>query len=92
MRESGGRILLLDFGLTHEQGDPRGLIGTALYMAPELLSGQSASVASDIYALGILLFHLLTGKYPVDGENLQAIQSAHESGARRTLLDFRPDA
>lgn len=91
MRESGGRILLLDFGLTHEHGTAPHLMGTALYMAPEVFSGHAASVSSDIYALGILLFHLLTGKYPVEGATIPAVISAHESGARQTLLDARPD-
>ncbi len=91
MRESGGRILLLDFGLTHEHGAAERLSGTAIYMAPELLFGGSASIATDIYALGILLFHLLTGKHPVDGASFREIRSAHESGARQSLLDVRPD-
>ncbi len=91
MRESGGRILLLDFGLTHEHGTAPHLMGTALYMAPEVFSGQPASISSDIYALGILLFYLLTGKYPVEGATLPAVVSAHESGSRQILLDVRPD-
>lgn len=91
MRESGGRILLLDFGLTQEHGAAQRVMGTTVYMAPEILSGHSATIASDVYSLGILLFHLLTGKYPVDGATLQAIRSAHESGTRQTLLDVRPD-
>ena len=91
MREDGGRILLMDFGLTHAYGENQPLSGTPVYMAPELFSGQPATIATDIYALGILLFHLLTGKYPVDGSSLQAIKSAHESAARRSLLEVRPD-
>ena len=67
MREEGGRILLMDFGLTqeHETGDSPG--GTPAYMAPELLTGQVATVASDIYAIGVPLFNLLTAQYPVEG-------------------------
>ena len=91
MRESGGRILLLDFGLTHEHGTPSRMVGTALYMAPEILNGQPASIASDIYALGILLFHLLTGRYPVSGDTFTAVVSSHSDGSRLTLLDMRPD-
>jgi len=91
MRESGGRILLMDFGLTHDQSVQQQNSGTPVYMAPELFAGEPATIATDIYALGILLFHLLTGKYPVDGSNLKAIRSAHESGPRQSLLDLRPD-
>jgi eukaryotic-like serine/threonine-protein kinase len=88
MREEGGRILLMDFGLT---GEGRSLAGTPPYMAPELLAGAPASVASDIYALGVLLFHLMTAKYPVEGATLKDYQQAHQSGSRRNLMDERPD-
>ena len=91
MRESGGRILLMDFGLTHDQSVQQQYSGTPVYMAPELFAGEPASTTTDIYALGILLFHLLTGKYPVDGSSLVAIRTAHEAGSRQTLLDVRPD-
>jgi len=91
MREAGGRILLMDFGLTHDHDATQLLSGTPIYMAPELLAGAPASIATDIYSLGVLLFHLLTSKYPVDGSSIREIKSAHESGARQTLLDVRPD-
>ncbi len=66
MREEGGRILLMDFGLStlpHQQKD---FAGTPLYMAPELFQGAPSSVESDIYAVGVLLFFLVTGKHPTD--------------------------
>jgi eukaryotic-like serine/threonine-protein kinase len=92
MRENGGRILLMDFGLTHDrEGGAQHRSGTPVYMAPELIKGQPASVASDLYALGILLFYLLTGKYPIDGNTFPSISAAHETGARLSLLDARPD-
>ena len=91
MREAGGRILLMDFGLTHSHDAGQHLSGTPVYMAPELLAGDSATIATDIYALGILLFHLLTGKYPVDGSSFSEIRSIHESGGRQALLDLRSD-
>ncbi|HLJ49018.1 MAG TPA: protein kinase [Bryobacteraceae bacterium] len=90
MREEGGRILLMDFGLTHDREEDRGFAGTPAYMAPELF-GQPASAATDIYAVGVLLFHLLTNSYPVDGSSVRAIREAHATGARRTLFDLRPD-
>src|SRR4051812_44975549 len=91
MREEGGRILLMDFGLTHEHGTGGDASGTPVCMAPELLRGDPASVASDIYAVGTLLFYLLTTTYPVDGMSFAAIAAAHASGKRRMLLDVRPD-
>ncbi len=92
MREEGGRILLMDFGLTHERGSYDSATGTPNYMAPELLLGNPATVASDVYALGVLLFFLMTGQHPVTGANLEQLRRAHATGNRRHLLDARPDA
>lgn len=91
MRESGGRILLMDFGLTHDREAVHHHGGTLLYMAPELLNGAPATVATDIYAIGVLLFYLLTGQYPVERNSFQEMESAHQSGERQLLLDVRPD-
>jgi len=91
MREEGGRILLMDFGLTHASGSLAGPSGTPAYMAPELLTGEPATVSSDVYAIGVLLFNLLTGQYPVDGADFDGVRRAHAGGTRRTLLDARPD-
>ena len=91
MREEGGRILLMDFGLTHESGTGIYHSGTPAYMAPELMLGETATIASDVYAVGVLLFNLLTAGYPVEGADLGKLRAAHLSGARRTLLDVRPD-
>jgi len=96
MREAGGRILLMDFGAGKElhEDQPAGgmaLSGTPLYMAPELFSGAEASRRSDIYALGVLMFFLVTASYPVTGKSLRAIRTAHRSGERRRLRDVRAD-
>jgi tetratricopeptide (TPR) repeat protein len=91
MREEGGRILLMDFGLTHEHGIDEDASGTPAYMAPELLLGQPATIASEVYAIGVMLFYLLTKQYPVEGADFAQLRTAHASGKRRTLLDVRPD-
>src|SRR5262245_23920642 len=74
MREAGGRIVLMDFGAGREVGPDEyadsGAIGTPLYMAPEILDGEPASHASDLYSLGVLLYFLLTQRYPVEGATL----------------------
>ena len=91
MREEGGRIVLMDFGLTHERDGEQLWGGTPHYMAPELLAGAPASVATDVYAFGVLLFHVVTRKYPFDGENLSEVAAAHQSQLRHRLIDERPD-
>lgn len=94
IRQTGGRIVLMDLGAGLEQQpavQPSGaLSGTPLYMAPEVLGGGDASVASDIYSLGVLLFHLVTGKYPVRGQNVDELRRAHAE-PRLLLRDLRPD-
>jgi serine/threonine protein kinase/Flp pilus assembly protein TadD len=91
MREEGGRILLMDFGLSLDEHDHHGLGGTPAYMAPELFADRQASVASDIYALGVLLYHLLTAKYPVDAPTLPELAALHQTNQRRSLYEERTD-
>jgi tetratricopeptide (TPR) repeat protein len=96
MREEGGRLVLMDFGagqVVQAEGPPTGgrLTGTPLYLAPELLRGEDATVQSDIYSLGVLLFHLVTSQYPVSAGSLDELREAHVSGRRLRLQDARPD-
>ena len=92
MLADDGRLVLMDFGTGRELGhtSAAGLAGTPLYLAPELLSGQEPSVRSDIYSLGVLLYHLLTGSYPVRAQSLRDLRRAHERGERTSLTTARP--
>ncbi len=72
-----GRIKLSDFGLARPisaQTQTGGVVGTVAYLSPELVSRGLADARSDVYAAGIMLFELLTGKQPYQGE--QAVQIA----------------
>ncbi len=60
----GGRIKLVDFGLSSAPDAPRRRTGTPGYRAPELAAGGSPSRASDVYALAATAFALLTGSAP----------------------------
>ncbi len=92
MREAGGRTVLMDFGTGVETGQSAGLAGTPLYMAPEVLTGRSATPASDLYSLGVMLYYLVSGQFPVSGLSLEAIRQAHATVARSTTLrDVRPN-
>ncbi len=62
-----------------------------MHMAPEVLLGGTTSPASDQYALGVLLFFLVTGSYPVTGDTLNELIAAHRSGRRQLLRDLRAD-
>ena len=74
-----GRVKLGDFGLARaisahtSTGD---LVGTIAYLSPELVTRGLANARSDVYSAGILLYELLTGKQPFEGE--QAVQIAYQ--------------
>jgi serine/threonine-protein kinase len=93
MLEETGRIVLMDFGTGRDVDDDSaaGLAGTPLYLAPELLSGNDPSVRSDIYSLGVLLYHLLTRSYPVSAGNLHDLRLAHSRHERSDVRSLRSD-
>ena len=74
MRSSRARSLL-DFGLARTLSSNKGhaLTGTPHYVAPERIRGKPATPQSDVYAMGILLYELLTGKVPWDGPTPQIL-------------------
>lgn len=89
----GGRIILMDFGAGEFLDVPsdRRPQGTPLYLAPELFTGGAATVRSDIYSLGVLLYYLVTGHFPVEGRSFTDLALAHAQRMRRRLRDVRPD-
>jgi eukaryotic-like serine/threonine-protein kinase len=92
MREPSGRTVLMDFGTGLDRADEAtALAGTPLYLAPEVIGGGPATRQSDIYALGVLLFHLVTGTFPVAGRTLGELRRAHVRGERQAVRERRPD-
>ncbi|HZL96889.1 MAG TPA: serine/threonine-protein kinase, partial [Vicinamibacterales bacterium] len=90
-----GRLVLTDFGAGGEleeetQEQARTLTGTPLCVAPEVLAGQPATTRADVYSLGVVLYHLVTGAYPVFGQSLKDVREAHVLGARTPLDVARP--
>ncbi|MDQ0078077.1 Stk1 family PASTA domain-containing Ser/Thr kinase [Arthrobacter oryzae] len=66
-----GRIKVGDFGLARAvttSTSTGALIGTVAYLSPELVLGRTADARSDIYSVGIMLYEMITGKQPFDGE------------------------
>ncbi|HVU01366.1 MAG TPA: protein kinase [Polyangiaceae bacterium] len=79
-----GRVVLLDFGLTTGLRDEAGRAGTRSFMAPEQLEGRSVGPAADCWALGVMLFHALTGSAPFEGPHADRRRA---QGAIGTSLD-----
>jgi serine/threonine protein kinase len=77
------RVKLIDFGLARLVDDPtpRSLLlsGTPEYLAPELILGELATTASDVYAAGVVLYELLTGEVPFSGATLGDVLDGHLS-------------
>ena len=97
MREAGGRIVLMDFGLGQpQQGAAEWtrtteVAGTPLYLAPELFERVPASKSSDIYSVGVLLFYLVTGTFPVTGRTLVGTVDVSPAASTETRY-LRPRA
>jgi eukaryotic-like serine/threonine-protein kinase len=94
LREEGGRIVLMDFGTgeeLHRGGGTARIVGTPLYLAPEIFQGKAASIRSDLYSVGVLLFYLVTGDFPVAASSMQQLASAQGQRQVRRLRDVRPD-
>lgn len=76
-----GRIKIADFGLarasTHNTATSQALLGTIAYLSPELISRGVADVRSDMYALGIMMFEMLTGQQPYQGDQAVTIAYQH---------------
>ena len=97
MREEGGRIVLMDFSSVVEKpmedaiADDSSTRGTPYYTAPEVLEGGVATSASDLYSLGVLLFRLVSERYPVDGDSVEELLERHRRQGPESLVDVRPD-
>jgi eukaryotic-like serine/threonine-protein kinase len=98
MREEGGRTVLMDFGTGkdlartgRDTGSVDDFAGTPLYLPPEVFDGQPRTKATDIYSLGVLLYHLVTDSYPVEGRTREEVKHAHEKKQHQHLRDIRPD-
>jgi hypothetical protein len=93
MRDDTGRIVLMDFGTgrSSEALNKNDRAGTPLYMAPEVIEDGQQSVRSDVYSLGVLLFYLVTGEYPVSARTIDELRAAHGRREHRWLSEVRPD-
>jgi serine/threonine protein kinase len=93
MIDGRGQIVIMDFGLAglaeQLQADVRS--GTPAYMSPEQLAGTEVTVKSDIYALGLLLYELFTGKRAFEAASLMELMQMQERAAPASITSMVRD-
>jgi serine/threonine protein kinase len=90
-----GKPRLMDFGIAVETGGfvPHGdtVPGTPQFLAPELLQGESPSVGTDVYAMGVLLYEMFTGRVPIDDDNTARLVRRIVRETPPSVASLRPD-
>lgn len=83
MIERGGRVVITDFGVAAARGGNTGIketlggvVGTPAYMSPEQVEGSDVDARADLYALGVMLFEMITGKMPFAGDTPYSVAAA----------------
>lgn len=93
--EDGGRVVLLDLGAAGEIIDSHAAdgssLGTLRSMAPEQLRGDPVGATGDVYSLGVLMYRLVSGRYPVEGDDVAGLLAKHARGDHMPLRDVRSD-
>ena len=92
------RLVIGDFGTAALEGARRltwkhlaESLGTPDYMSPEQVQGERGDARSDVYALGVMLYEMLTGRVPFEGDNFMAVMAGHLQGDPKPVHKLRPD-
>ncbi len=98
MIQQDGNVKIIDFGVALLEGARRvtwrgltGTVGTPDYMSPEQLKGERGLASSDIYAVGVMLYEMLCGHTPFDGENVFAVMNQHITQDPPPILECKPE-
>jgi len=97
--DAGGHVLVTDFGIAQAAQEASGtqlttegmVVGTPQYMSPEQATGDKLDARSDIYSLGILLYQMLAGEPPFDGDSAQAILMKQATADPTPVREHRSD-
>jgi len=90
-----GRAKVADFGIARagasDMTETGSVMGTAQYLSPEQAQGLPVDLRSDLYSIGVILYELLTGQLPFDGESAVAIAVQHLNDDPPPIRTLRPD-
>ncbi|MBP3766368.1 MAG: Stk1 family PASTA domain-containing Ser/Thr kinase [Bacilli bacterium] len=91
-----GTVKITDFGIamalnSNELTQTNSVMGSVHYLPPEQANGTGATIQSDIYSAGILMYELLTGKIPFKGENAVEIAIKHMKEKIPSVVEFNPE-
>ncbi|HKP19510.1 MAG TPA: serine/threonine-protein kinase [Gaiellaceae bacterium] len=95
--DADGRAKIADFGIARAAGAPGmtevgTVLGTPAYISPEQAAGSEATPASDVYAFGVILYRMLTGRLPFESADPLALAAMHREQEPRPVSAVRPDA
>jgi beta-lactam-binding protein with PASTA domain len=93
--DDAGRPKVTDFGIARagasEMTETGSIMGTAQYLSPEQAQGHAVTAASDLYSIGVMLYEMLAGRLPFDGDSAVSVALKHLSEPPPPLSHFRPD-
>jgi beta-lactam-binding protein with PASTA domain len=93
--DDAGLAKVTDFGIARagasEMTETGSIMGTAQYLSPEQAQGHAVTAASDLYSIGVMLYEMLAGRLPFEGDSAVAVALKHLSEAPSPISQFRPD-
>jgi serine/threonine-protein kinase len=93
--DDAGHAKVTDFGIARagasEMTETGSIMGTAQYLSPEQAQGHAVTAASDLYSIGVMLFEMLAGRLPFEGESAVSVALKHLSEPPPALSQMRPD-
>jgi beta-lactam-binding protein with PASTA domain len=93
--DGNGAAKVTDFGIARagasEMTETGSIMGTAQYLSPEQAQGHAVTAASDLYSIGVMLYEMLAGRLPFEGDSAVSVALKHLSEPPPPISQFRPD-
>ena len=93
--DAEGLAKVTDFGIARagasEMTETGSIMGTAQYLSPEQAQGHAVTATSDLYSIGVMLYEMLAGRLPFDGDSAVSVALKHLSEPPPPISSFRPD-